>query len=53
MIYLTGIRCISVAKITMKQPSLFPTDMKPSEAYFIRLLTVIVATMPNGYEDHV
>ncbi len=29
-------------------PLLYPTDMKPLEAYFIRLMTVIVATMPSG-----
>ncbi len=39
--------CISY-KLTLKHPLLYPTDMKPLEAYFIRLLTVIVATMLSG-----
>ncbi len=29
-----GISCISVAKLTLKHPLLYPTDMKPLEAYF-------------------
>ncbi len=48
MIFLTVIGCISVAKLTLKHPLRYPTDMKPLEAYFIRLLTVIVATMLSG-----
>ncbi len=51
----TGISCISVLKLTLKQPLLFPTDMKPFEkpleAYVLRLMTVIVATMPSEWEN--
>ncbi len=47
-IFLTGISCISVAKLKLKHPLLYPTDMKPLEAYLLQLMTVIVATMPSG-----
>ena len=49
-IFQTGISCISVVKLTSKYPLFYPTDMKPLEAYFIKLMTVIVATMPSGHE---
>ena len=33
----------------METPITYQTNIKALEAYFIRLLTVIVATMPHGY----